>query len=290
LLYAWVLVLSPYFLTIGSDLNTPKWMADHPELLPKVTPDIIERLRGAWKGLQISDTALPNPPQSFFDAVRTILELEDYCIPGFVWIYAEDIPKPLAEDRLSLREKASMLNDVFALDPASEKWMLPLLRLKLDWLERLLKAGQLDTAPISHEEIGAIEGYMNMRGTHADIDRVHELMSEIAASGTNLGRSVVVPDERTLRDNVGRREGAQSHPDSLCDNYRPWEKKLGSIKKYRPHIAGEASAPSSNGLPSLEASGPSAVSETLARSPLIAWSVVIVAAIGLLWLLLKRRS
>lgn len=161
----------------------PSWLTDKTDLLPKVTMDEYTRMESAWPRLQLSDAVGRKPSQDYWDALKTVVDLGEKAELALVWLYAQDA------SRLKLPgafQKIYMFERVFSRDTTSDRWMLPLLRYRLLWMEELLNRGDHKQLESLGEELGEIQGYMNTRGEESDYRNVMNLIAKLTASNKVL--------------------------------------------------------------------------------------------------------
>lgn len=274
--------------------EVPVWLADAKELLPVVPDALIEEVRSLREGLQTM-TEMGPIPESYYKAALRIVELRDQASLAMIHLYAEEVPRLRWNDPPATRRPAEILRGVFLHDTVSTRWVLPLLRNRLGWIESSLRSGRLDESGVFTDELGAIEGFMNIRGTPEDLMRVHDLMREIAQTKTRLARSLLwVPTESEdeKKANEGRRTSHQRHIQPYYLKFLPiLEERERELK--RKGIASDITTK----LNSLRSSrlteakpAPTPNEEPASSTP---WSIIVVlilAALGLLWLLVKKRK
>jgi hypothetical protein len=277
--------------------ETPAWLADAKELLPAVSDATIEEMRSLHA--EIREVPEMGPiPESYYKAALRVVELRDQASLAMIHLYVEEVPRLRWNDPPATRRPAEILRGVFLTDTVATQWVLPLLRHRLGWIESSLRSGRLDESGLFPEEMGAIEGYMNIRGTSEDLMRVHDLMREIAQSKTRFAKNMLyVPTESEdeKKANEHRRTSRQRHLKPYYMSFLPvLEERERELK--RKGIASEITtkldalrsgkSPESKSTPTTSSPSEKPTSST-------PWSIIvvlIVAALGLLWLVLKNRK
>lgn len=279
--------------------SVPSWLNGRTDLLPDVPAQDIDAMRKAWPNTGLSDTydeRLPLPDK-FRQAAQTIVRLRGNAAKAMIWMYAEDPPRLSYHNFRTGRAKAKLIIDLID-DGEAAKWLVPLLRHRLDWAEAVFKQGAIDQTWFSADEFGDIEGYLAIHGTDDDLRRAYKLQDEFRASKTRIGSQlypVVETPEQRWQSSMFRRESRLKRLEpyyaffqrnlemkrpGVPNGENPSEPKVNSNSQ-QLGITPQSKAPSPTASPS---------EEPTSSTP---WSIIvvlIVAAGGLLWLLLKRRS
>lgn len=283
------------FLSGVRAVETPAWLADAKGLLPAVPDAVIEEVRSLRDGLR-TNTEMGPAPESYYKAALGIVELQDQASLAMIYLYAEEVPRLRWNDPPATRRPADIIAGVFLHDTISTKWVLPLLRHRLGWIESSVRSGRLDESGVFTDELGEIEGYMNTRGTREDLMRVHDLMREIAQTNTRFARNMLwVPTESEdeKKANASRRTSHQRHLEPYYIKYvRILEERERELK--RKGIATEITT-KLNSLRTAKFADTIPTTTTPSEEPTSStpWSIIIVlivAATGILWLLVKNRQ
>src|SRR5436190_1827114 len=127
----------------GAASASPAWMKGAIHLLPPVSTEALVAIRRAGFDLWGDDTDDFNPPPQQLEAARTVLRLGDEAAKALIWIYAEAYPNPeLGRSSIGwLKHRIlGMLED----DLEAAKWIVPLLRLRIEWAREQLSLGTAD--------------------------------------------------------------------------------------------------------------------------------------------------
>ena len=199
--------------------SIPSWLDGRGELLPNLTMETISRIESAWPKLELSDTGFTRPSQEYLDALRVFVELGEQGVLALVWIYAQEPPRLAPYKAIS---KSGLIRTVFLRDTTSEKWVLPLLRHRLKWMENLSSAGNHVELSRLGDELGAIQGYMNVRGEDQDFRNVMDLINNLAVTNDairqELGVLIGEKYERTIDESRRKSQRAKLFP------YHEWAK------------------------------------------------------------------
>lgn len=298
----WVIALAFAQCVHAETHSAASWLNGRTNLLPDVPAQDIEAMRKAWPHTVLDDTyddRLPLP-DDFRQAAETIVRLGDNAAKAMIWMYAEDPPRLSYQDWRTGRFKGNLIV-ALAVDGMAAKWLVPLLRHRLDWAATVFKQGDIDQTWFSGEELGHIEGYLTIHGTDEDLRRAYQLQDEFRASKTRVGSQLYPVTEATpelrWQNAMFRR---QSRLKRLEPYYAFFQRNLEVKRPGVPngeqptqpkassstHQISIISQPKITTAPALQSSEEPASSTS--------WSiivVVIVAATGLLlWLLVKKRE
>jgi len=94
-------------------------------------------------------------------------------------------------------EKGDYLSNLFA-DTDAAKWLVPILRLRLDWAVPQIKNETLDQTWFSGPELGAIVDFLTIHGADDDLRRAYQIEEEFRAS-----RSVMRLSLEMLHGGIG---------------------------------------------------------------------------------------
>jgi len=287
--------------SLHAQTTAPSWLDGRTDLLPDVPVQAIDEMRKAWPNTMLSDTyddRLPLP-DDFQLAAETIVRLGDNAAKAMIWMYAEDPPRLSYQDFRTGRTKSKLIVDLID-DGNVAKWLVPLLRHRLAWAEAVFRQGRIDQTWFSADEFGDIEGYLAIHGTDEDLRRAYQLQDEFRASKTRIG-SLLYPvteatPEQRWQNAMFRR---QSRLKRLEPYYAFFKRNLEMKRPGVPngdHAALQKITPNSNqpiSEPPSRAPGSSKTQSSSDMHTPTPWSLIVVlmvAALGLLWLLLKRRS
>ncbi|MFM2166860.1 MAG: hypothetical protein RIS79_1231 [Verrucomicrobiota bacterium] len=181
-------------------------------------------------------------------------------------------------------------------DPGLSQWLLPLLRLRMAWLERAIDESRT-LQVVSTSEIGGLEGYLNAHGTESDIDTLNRIVARLreAHFGESTLKVWLSPDKQRNEIKEARR--------LLALHSNPYFMGIARVLKAHgvevavPSVSSpqETLAPRIAQLPPSKKAPEAKPASTPSEEPTSStpWSVIvilIVAATGLLWLLLKGRK
>lgn len=287
----------------GTMPTPPSWLADKRELLPNVTEEQLTRMAQAWPSLQVSDVVPAKMPDAYWNALKTVVDLNENAALAIVWFYAQDTPRfgPLADTR-----KSVWLN-LLSKDSTSHRWVLPILRYRLKWIIGLLERGEHEQISQLGDELSSIHSYMNIQGDENEGQDVLNIIAKVAASNQVIkaqlsslleprydanARASVKHVRTTDRKHLYRyHEWAKltlaCRDHSIEDAAKLLEGQIDSLRLSAPPAANPASSPPSG---SKRAPKPAPSEDPTSSTP---WSVIvvlIVAATGLLWLLVKKRK
>ena len=226
----------------AESFQMPAWLAGQKDLLPPVPMETVQEMRSIREGLN-SPPELGPTPESYYKAVQRIVELGDQASLGMIYLYVEDVPRQLWNKNAARRRPANIIRNVFLDDTVTTKWVLPLLRYRLSWIESSLRSGKLDQSGAFPEEIEAIEGFMDIRGDPADLKQVHDLRLEISESDTQYAKCMGwVPTGEDIGGDVSRRKSRQRHRMPYHLSFLPtleeWERELKKKGAKEPDLAG----------------------------------------------------
>ena len=277
--------------------NLPDWMSDHADLLPDVSDQVVETLRGALPESQLSDGHNTNEPlpAKFVKACRTIGNLGHDASKAMIWLYVEDPPRLKFRDTNLHNKKGELIENLFG-DTDAAKWLVPILRLRLEWAAKQIRDETVAQTWFSGSELGSIGDYMAIHGTDDDLRRAYQIQEEFRGSPGSITpfQSQQSPEER-WRTAMWRRQSKLGRAKPYCDKFRQILSMpaIGFLhKSEQPVIHGENSREirTQANLNSSAHTGPTPSEEPTSSTP---WSIIvvlIVAAFGLLCLVLKRRS
>ena len=278
-------------------LRSPSWLGDKRNLLPQVPADAVATMKEAWPmlALEITEDRTP-PPEPFWQAARRVLELGEQAGLALVWMYAEDVPLNKSDWQTAARQRARLLSALDR-DVVASKWLLPILRAKIDWVRENMAAGQLNKTPFTLDDLDSIKGYLIVQGSPSDLENVDRLTEELRQSDAEWARNMWpllgTPEERAAAD-AQRRAQARTTLIPFYQRYKWCEKRLGPVKSAG---ATNVNYPAPN-LPDAQRSPRASHSEaTTSESSQttsrlwIAWLLAIVAALGgTVWLVARKSS
>lgn len=184
---------------IVSARPVPEWLAGHEALLPEVSDATIETLRQALPHSRSDEfTDINNPfSEQVLAAAKAIASLGHEASKAMIWLYAEDPPQAQYTDFRVHMEKARRLRSL-ALDTDAARWLVPILRRRLDWAEPVIASKTLDQTWFSALELGAIEGVLTIQGTDEDLRRVEGTLEALRASpwGSTVYPLTETPEQR----------------------------------------------------------------------------------------------
>jgi hypothetical protein len=274
----------------------PEWIENRRDLLPPINLGEFLLMKKSWESIQISDVEF-NPPPRYWEGLEAIASMGEKAVEALVWLYVQEPPRLNPE--LGVRDEY-LIRTVFLNDTTSVRWVLPLLRYRLQWMEGLLVRREYDRLLQLCDELGAIQGYLNIRGDEQDYRNVMDFISKLASANDALKKrlsALVGPDYDAAVDESRRKARRQQ-----LFPYHEWAKLALTSRKGTAQHSDKTEAattqgnkinlkpaPSPNGL---EAKPTTATpsEEPTSSTP---WSIIvvlIVAASGLLWLLVKKRQ
>jgi hypothetical protein len=179
-------------------------------------------------------------------------------------------------------------------DPGLTQWLLPMLRMRMTWLEQAINEGRI-LQVVSTSEIGGLDGYLSAHGTELDIDTLNRIVArlrELKFEESTL-KVWLTPEKQRVETSEARR--------LLTLHAKPYYMGIAMVLKSRGIEVATPSAANTTQAPSLvqttapkkapEEKPASSASEEPTSS--MQWSIIVVlmvAAIGLLWLLLKNHK
>jgi len=295
----------------------PDWLAGKAELLPPITSEDLTKLEMAWPKIQSSDVIGSEPPE-YWAGLQSIVDLGEKTSLALVWMFAKEAPRlnPSAGIR-----KSHFLSMVLSKDSISGHWMLPLLRYRIQWMDSLLARGEQGQFEMLIDELGAIQGYMNVRGEESDYQLVMDFIAKLAASNDTARRrlSMLLEPEYDAQARANDKWRKQNRPQPYA--YHEMAKLMltargGDLTKAAKALAGQIDSlswafPQLNQInasrsmtndSALEFANPAIVASKAKKSPGVAtgetisstlWGIVvvgIVAAMGLACCALKMRK
>lgn len=300
-------------LVVGSLLNAqtvlgttpvlPSWLADKRELLPNVTEEQLTQMAQAWPSLQVSDVVPAKMPDAYWNALKTVVDLNENAALAIVWFYAQDTPRfgPLADTR-----KSVWLN-LLSKDSTSHRWVLPILRYRLKWISGLLERGEHEQISQLSDELSSIHSYMNIQGEENEAQDVQNLIARLAASNQviNTQLASLLEPQYDANARASAKYVRTTYRKHLY-RYHEWAKLTLAC---RDHSIEDAAKLLDGEIDSLRLATPVAENPVSSQPPTskktsepvpnskpnssTRWSVIavlIVAATGLLWLLVKKRK
>ncbi len=292
----------------------PLWLGDRRDLLPPLTTNEVSKMEQAWPRLQVSDVPGNEPPE-YWEALQTVVELGENASLALVWLYAKDSSRlnPMAAHR-------RLLLRVLSNDTISSRWLLPLLRHRLEWMEGLVNQGQFAQVEAMADELSAIQGYMNTRSEVSDYRKVMDFIAKLAASSDVARQRLSMLLEPRYDEQSRAADEWRNRKQPHLYAYHEMAKltltaRGGDLSKAAKLLVGQidslvwafpqarratnrlskSSDPTQGTLTHRPSSTGKNLGATAANEPIrtAPWSMVvvlIVATFGLLWLLLKRRE
>lgn len=174
----------------------PPWLGNRTELLPPVdeaTRAKVQELRQIMR--ESCPEPVSKPPPAYFTAARELVEYGEKVGQAMVWDY---LIEPEAIDPVKLgtgdrdasiavlvsrngqhkQELLMLLRD----DPSLAQWLLPLLRVRIEWFEHSIKEGKTNEV-ISPSEIGGIQAYLYVHGEKSDLEAIYDIVDRLRAIG-----------------------------------------------------------------------------------------------------------
>jgi len=277
----------------GGTPRLPTWLDGKKHLLPEIDSGIVDKMRTHFEAIA-DQSDVGGPSAAFYAAAERITALREQASLAMLWVYAEDLPRINRDAAPIARKRSTVIHEVFHRDRFTVSWVVPLLRQRLDWAEAHFKAGRLDQIDFNDDELGAIEGYLNIRGDPADLKRVHDLMRRIAASETRFAASMLwVPDESEseVKANQSRRERASERTRAYYQHFAYYAEESKKLRQANPTSTPDGSRERLSHDSPPSSSSQTAMSESPSSSSSHAWSIAAAGvALAVLWLLLKRRA
>ena len=284
---------------LGQDARPPlpSWVAGRSDLLPEITLSEYNIMKDVWPKTQLEHMAIFNPPPEFWESLQIVAEMGEKSVQALVWLYVQDPPRINPEGEV---RDEYLIRTVFLNDTTSVRWVLPILRYRLQWMESLLARGEHERLLKVCDELGAIQGYLNIRGDEEDYRNVMNFINRLALVNDNLRRrlDVFVGPEYDVELDKLRRIGRSQQ----LLPYHEWAKLALSSRKDPAKNGGGTEDASTLGNSTSKASPlvhkpheaklieSTPIDESISTT---LWSmivVMIVAVTGLLWLLVKKRK
>lgn len=176
--------------------SLPYWIANHADVLPPVSAAIRQEVANIWKDIRANARGLGEKPSPLFvQAAARFVAMGEIAGQAMVWDYLEepelfDPAKARPDEREYItsilvsnngsgkHELLMKLSD----DPTLVKWLLPMLRVRMGWLEKTITEGKINET-ISISELGGISAYLNCQGTDQDLERLDGIIRSVAKAG-----------------------------------------------------------------------------------------------------------
>ena len=291
----------------------PAWMNQHASVLPPVdeaTRQLVKQLiTEARKNAPEPGTSLDSLPLGYVRPATRLVQFGALVGQSLVWDY---LIEPEAVDKQKLG--SSNLDDFNAAQSAVvsqngdlkrevlmrlhtdlglTKWLLPILRLRMSWLERSIDEDCI-LQVVSTSEIGGIGGYLNAHGTESDIETLNRIVARLRKVDFEQSTLKVwlPPDKQRIEIAESRR--------LLALHAKPYYMGFATVLKSRgvevavPSVGNSQKTNTPPIVPLLlkttASTSTKSSEETGSSTP---WSIIvtlIVAAACLLWLLVKKRE
>ncbi len=221
-----VLVALFHSLTTGFAIETPVlpvWLKGHGDLLPVVSADTVEKMRGLFTIIHANDGGDRQSSNDEYlkekEAFDMMLDLGDDANKALLWIYALRYPEGIEKDPAAFHAARHLergLSSELTRNASLSPIVLPLMRLRMDWVQDHLKDASTDMIWFASSECYFIENYMYYYGTEADRIRIFALKRAIRDSGTEVSKMVRGPfdftsDTEEQKENLeqGKRRNAE---------------------------------------------------------------------------------
>ncbi len=294
-----------------SPVPIPNWAKPIENLLPKASQELVAQVEQLCNIVAESgaETVKMMPPESI-EALRKLILLREKSGYALVWLYVKE-PKVTLDVPATMSNDPSVLQGITDLkgegrgkilhavndDPTLARWLLPAVRARLHWMEGEIIVGRTKQS-LSHKELTATYSYLYTHGTWEDVEMLERILSETSKSGINIVDPLKPPElkdrEATFLENHARvlrhgrplwKEqaellvGAKLLDESALSDARPQIQHAPDQKSQSRTSSQGETYPKMN-QPSIESKAKSLAMVVLG----------IVTAVGLLWLVLKRRT
>lgn len=203
----------------------PDWLQGRSDLLPDVPDSAIEALRESIPHAELSDghDFLHQEPMSkdYLNAVKTIASLGHDASLAMIWLYIEDPPAALLRNARTHQDKGALLSYLLP-DVDAAKWLVPIVRLRLEWAALRIKDESIEETSFSGAELGGIEGILMIHGTDDDLRRVLLIEEQFRASrwANTLYPLDGTTAEQRWENAMWRRKDTLQRAMPLCDRFR----------------------------------------------------------------------
>lgn len=285
-------------------LSIPSWMVGHRDLLPPVAPEAVALMREVMSKQKVNnDTPQTDgvPSQQQLALTKLVLELGDQAGKGIVWLYAEDpLPDsasyPAHDFGLS---RVEFLREIAFDHELCVTWVIPLLKLRMAWVNDKLHAGKLDDSQFYSTELGAMLGCITHHGNPTDLEEILQLREEIRLSTSQIAKHLNPISDEDKKNMLTEQKVADEMYGfkPYHEQFRNAEKHLGKVErknaeviwKERNMAAAENSAKAKvkipNAQPRMEDHSDSVINTWLYYVAVI---VIVMLLVGVVWLIRNK--
>jgi hypothetical protein len=288
----------------------PAWLGNHTEVLPPIDEKTRLEVRQLLETMdEHSFEHASDVNADYVKAAKRFVELGELSGQAMLWTYLDE-PVRFDPDTVEPRENTFMvwkngqtkdrLLSLLRDDPTLEQWLLPLVRLRMKWFEKAIAEERVDEV-ISTSEIGGIMGYLYAHGETSDLEAIYRIVEDLKRT---KNAPSVIKNHPTLasqaQDIAQSKESYRVRAEPMYERQRFILKSLG-IEATAPAIKKQAnpdaiSPPSSaNQITGTihSATTPQttqAALEAPRRDWIVRLFVVIAAALGALWLTMRKAK
>jgi hypothetical protein len=302
--------------TTGGASDFPLWMNSDTTLLPPVSPEARSKIKELYEEMRANapEPGALNPTLSpaYIKAASSLVALGSQVGQSLIWEYIiePEVVDPQkmgssnadnfnAAQRVMVSQNGNAKRDVLMRlrdDPELSRWLLPLLRRRMEWFETAIDENRIFEV-ISTSEVAGIEGYLYAHGTPPDVATLNRIVARLREVGfeENTLKVWLHPDEQSrwiarAKENLAMHSspfymGLVRYLESHRIHVNP-PNSGNSTQAPTPPTPSNSQAPDNAPISALNSNQ----NEPTSSTP---WSfivVMIVAAIGLLWLVLKKRK
>ncbi len=279
-------------------VSLPDWVKPIESSLPNVTPEVISEVDDIYRSIakNIDEALLPYRIEIIRSNVTRLVELREQADLAMIWQYL----------KFTMGEgpKWPLILDTIQKDRDVAAWLLPILRFRMELFQQAIGEQRLKEFFLSQKgdvdsEIGQIRSYLIYQGERSDIENLYRICEEFSKIGYNF-----YPYSKRLPDHLKDMEEVRKLGDQADQPY--WQSEAQSwisrgtltndVLKTSPapNTSGSSNHPKRLGPRQPLSQSPKPRSDEIQEPwtprywPI--WVLIGLAAAGLLWLLLKRRS
>lgn len=229
----------------------PPWLINHENVLPPVTPQIKQEVRQLWK---IMGDNSPNielgqskPNAEYVQAAEKFIKLGELAGQVLVWDYLKE-PETLDLSQIGTEERSASIGIMVSqngqlkdklltrlgFDPTLEKWILPMLRVRMEWFEKAIAEEHINEV-ISPTEMGGIGGYLYCHGDKMDLEKYYHLIDGLRKANFEPRFFKNHPTlESQATDIATSRKTYQNLAATVAEDQRSFLKSLGVVINVPP--------------------------------------------------------
>lgn len=290
----------------------PPWLIGHENVLPPVSPEIKHEVRQLWKKM------LDNSPDlelgerklhaEYVRPAEKFISLGEVVGQVLVWDYLEE-PETLDLSQIEIEERPAHISSMVSQngqvkdrlltrlghDPTLEKWILPMLRVRMEWFENAIAEGHINEV-ISSTEMGGIGGYLYSHGDRADLEKYYHLINGLRKANFEPSLFKNHPTlESQAADIAESRKNYQNAKRTVADDQRSFLKSLGVVINAAPS-KGQTGSADGSVSPAVRSSSQKSTDaksekniEVGSRSWLL-WVLTIIVAVGGIIFMIRKPN